>query len=639
MLSSRFTLSVLPQLSLATAGMAANATTTSAAGAIFHNNNENKNSIVNDAAAKLLFSILPGSIGAIATNNARTLHAVLVAINLFWYQAIRQTVAVMSVFMCIEFADRGMDTSQQAQLIAAPSVGNIFTQAIGGSIIQWLPGGTKTAIAIALAGLAAGCTLLPASISIATQSSSSPLLRKAFVLLATQGMLFGAMFPSHSVLLSKWLPPNERGSAMAYGEIAMSIASMGVPLVVTSIAEYTAKPSAAILGKESAAAAATTIAGWRNGFYVTGIACFVYLGVWLVLGRSEPESCSYISKKELDLIQSMQTKSSTSASTSTNTQTTGASNNPESGDKEDTTSLPWQKILLHPSILSLFLVHMLYNFVTLSVNSWMPTYYNDVLKMPPKDSKLHIVLPQVTALLIKLCVSKIARFMQGVRGKQQQQRLVRRGSSSSSTTTTTTTQIINNNTNVNDTSMSNTTNAAAASNENDDERSMILFSRRFMGYLGFVVMAIPLWLLPMVAPSTSTVTTLGSSYYSPWWSTILFSVALAGTGFHAESFRANYLDVTQKHVGLVSGVGNCMSSISAMVAPFVVGRIIKMTSGDWSPVWRLSGASCLVAGFLFGTFSTTIPVEEQGRTRSMATTNSNGNGNINDNDNSNKKRD
>jgi len=536
MFSTRDALSLVPQLSLA-ATKVTNSTSTAATAALF--NNDSNSSSITDSAAKIFLSLLPGTL---ARNNVRTLHALLVATNLFWYQAIRQTVAVMSVFMCAEFADRGMDTSQQAKLIAAPSVGNIFTQALGGSLINILPGGTKTAIAIGLAGLATGCTLLPLSIR---PQSKSPLLSKAFVLLATQGALFGAMFPSHSVLLSKWLTPNERGSAMAYGEIAMSAASMGVPVVVTSIAEYTAKLSTT--------SPTSPIMGWRNGFYATGFACFSYLCVWVMLGRNEPDSCSYISKKELDLIHSVQTES------------VQATTNGKQSDKGDTaTPLPWQRILLHPSILSLFLVHMLYNFVALSLNSWMPTYYNDVLQMNPKDSKVHIVLPQLAAFLVKLCVSKVALIVREVRKKQKR-----------------------------------------LSHETvNDERSMILFSRRVMSCMGFLIMAIPLWLLPMAVPSV-----LGSSY-SPWLSTVLFSVALAGTGFHAESFRANYLDVTEKHVGLVSGVGNCLSSVSAMCSPFVVGKIIKMTRGDWSPVWKLFGLSCLIAGLLFGNFSTTIPVEE-----------------------------
>jgi len=133
-----------------------------------------------------------------------------------------------------------------------------------------------------------------------------------------------------------------------------------------------------------------------------------------------------------------------------------------------------------------------------------------------------------------------------------------------------------------------------------------------MAYLGFAVMAVPLWLLPLAAPaSNDSFSAEAPTTKSPWWSTGLFSVALAGTGFHAESFRANYLDVTQTHVGLVSGVGNCLSSVSAMCAPFVVGRIVRIHHGDWSPIWRLSGLACVVAALVFGAFSTTVPVEEE----------------------------
>jgi MFS family permease len=560
MLTLRDAVSILPQFTFAAAG--ANSTLASPANAVAStvvSTNQRGLSSVNEILVGLLLSVLP------FRNNVRTLHAALVAANLFWYQAIRQTVAVLSVFMCQEFP--AMKTSQQAQLIAAPSVGNIATQAMGGILLRWIPGGTKTAITIALVGLATGCTMLPLTIRDPNRNSgsgtSSPEasfpLGTAFALLSLQGFLFGPMFPSHSVLLSKWLPPNERGSAMAYGEIAISIASMGVPLAVTFIAEYTAKPT-------STSSCSTVVAGWRNGFYVMGAACFAYLVTWSVLGRNEPDSCPYVSKEELNLIHCMQEKSVT------------PQNKRRTVSKS--ISLPWQRILFHPSILSLFFVHMVYNFVTLSINSWMPTYYNDVLKLNPSDAKLHIVLPQLTGLVVKLVVSKLATIIRDVRkGKK------------------------------------------IGCNTRDDEQSVILFSRRFMGYLGFVVTALPLSLLPMVAPpkcvsfapppQQQLSSSKEPSYPSPWLSTGLFSAALAGTGFHAESFRANYLDVTHEYVGLVSGVGNCLSSFSAMLAPFAVGRIIRKSAGDWSPVWRLSALASLIAALVFGSFSTTIPIEEQ----------------------------
>lgn len=575
MLPLRDAVSILPQITLAAAGAVTNNSGLLATKAAFCDDIDTDTTVssLNDVVAGYLFALMVPYSNDIH-NTAQTLHKVLVASNLFWYQAIRQTVAVLSVFMCQEF-EGAMDTVQQAQLIAAPSVGNIWSQALGGLFITWLPGGSKSAVTIALMGLAVGCVLLPLAIP-GTNNLGTFSLRKAFALLLIQGFLFGPMFPAHSIILSKWLPPNERGSAMAYGEIAISIASMGVPLFVTSIAKYTAKPVAiAATTTKGSLPTVITSMGWRNGFYVTGALCFGYLITWIVLGRKDPESCSYISREELNLLRSVQTKSISSKKI--HQQDRSKDNNNISN-----TSMPWQKVLFHPSILALFFVHMMYNFVTLSMNSWMPTYYNDVLKLDPNESKLHIVLPQFTALLVKLRVSKFARILQNfVRNKK----IDNKNSSAS------------------------------------DDRSVILFSRRFVGYLGFIAMAIPLSLLPMSAPpSAGTISMVSlprllSSFHSllhssPWWSTGLFSLALAGTGLHAESFRANYLDVTEKHVGLVSGVGNCLSSVSAMLAPFVVGSILRRTSGDWSPLWMLMAVGSLVAAVVFGTFSTTTPVEE-----------------------------
>lgn len=111
-------------------------------------------------------------------STARHTHALLVAINLFWYQAIRQTVGVLSVSMSAEL---GYGTREKGWLIAAPSVGNIITQMLGGRVEQAI--GARVTIAIALAGLAAGCLLLP----VACTSS----LNIGLLLLSAQGFIFG----------------------------------------------------------------------------------------------------------------------------------------------------------------------------------------------------------------------------------------------------------------------------------------------------------------------------------------------------------------------------------------------------------------------------------------------------------------
>jgi sugar phosphate permease len=486
------------------------------------------------STAQALVSLVPGL-------QARHLHALLIAANLFWYQAIRQCVGLLVVSMGAEFS---YTTHQKGRLIAAPSVGNIITQMVGGMVEAQI--GARATVGAAIAALAAGCTLLP----LAASSSFS----LAFLLLAAQGFFFGPMFPANSLVLSRWLNPSERGWAMAQGELAISLASMGVPLLIASI--------------ESGL-------GWRAGFYTTGFGCTAYLAIWLMLAANRPSECTYLSPEEAKVIREGQRgpdaypvgesndaeappasaggKKPIDADTSSDSvipaavqaqveEATAAARIVKDSPQPSAT-----RILSHPAIVALYIVHMVYNLTTLSINSWMPTYYADVLGLSPDKAKLHLTLPHLAALVLKLCVSRIASALR----------------------------------------------ASGFS---------MLSSRRLMCAIGFVATAVPLMALPLFEDVAR---------HPPWQTTVLFCLALAGTGFHAEGFRANYLDVTDKHVGLISGMGNCLSSVAAMGAPLIVGALVQSHDGQWGPVWRAASGSCVVAAAIFGVFSSATPVEDQ----------------------------
>ena len=169
-----------------------------------------------------------------------------------------------------------------------------------------------------------------------------------------------------------------------------------------------------------------------------------------------------------------------------------------------------------------------------------------MLHLPPESAKLHLTLPHVAALALKLYVSPIADALRKTLG------------------------------------------------------GSILASRRAMCAVGFAATALPLVLIPLVSdPST----------HPPWHTTFLFCLALCGTGFHAEGFRANYLDVTREHVGLVSGVGNCLSSVAAMGAPLLVGGMVQANGGQWGPVWLCASGACVFAATVFGACASATPVE------------------------------
>ncbi len=442
---------------------------------------------------------------------ARHIHAILVAVNLFWYQAVRQTLGVLSVSMGHEL---GYTTQEKGWLIAAPSVGNIITQAVGGRVEVLI--GARATVAIALSGLGAGSLLLPMACSAS--------LRLGLLVLAAQGFIFGPMFPTHAVLLSRWALPSERGWASAQGELAISLASMGAPLLIASLNAY---------------------AGWRSGFYAVGAACLAYVGfVWLRLAASRPTECGYISSDELRLLRTEEGSAGAAGGAAALAAVKSADKGPPSATntRRQNFAQPAHRVLVHPAILAVFSCHMVYNLTTLSINSWMPSYYAEVLELPPDGARIHLTVPHLAAMVVKLGVAPLGTAVRA------------RGVS-------------------------------------------LLGSRRLMCFAGYLGTAVPVLLVPALAQRPV------------WMTTACFSAALAGTGLHAEGFRANYLDVTRAHVGLVSGVGNCLSSVAAMVAPIIVGALVS-AAGSWDPVWYCISAACLASAALFCTLSAATPVEE-----------------------------
>uniref|UniRef100_A0A7S0NPP2 Major facilitator superfamily (MFS) profile domain-containing protein n=1 Tax=Calcidiscus leptoporus TaxID=127549 RepID=A0A7S0NPP2_9EUKA len=398
----------------------------------------------------------------------------------------------------------GFSHLEKGWLLAAPSVGAILTQLVGGQICSLL--GARSTVLLSVIGMAACCALLPAA------CTHSTLLGAA--VLCINGVFYGPMFPTNSVLLSRWCVPSERGWASSQGELAISLASLSAPLVITAL-----EPRL----------------GWRACFRAVGCMAVSFAALWRALAASTPEQCWFIRDDELELL----TGSPTSPSTHTALHRR-AENNGQPLAKASPLSV--RRVLLHPAVLALFLVHGVYNLGTLTINSWMPTYYNEALGLAPTVAKLHLIIPHLTSLVTKLLVPYLAAAL-GAHGVS------------------------------------------------------MLSSRQLMCAAGFIGTSCALLLLPMLLGALPAATTA------------CFCVALSFTGLHAEGFRANYLDVTRAHVGLVSSVGNAISSLAAMAAPLIVSNLVTHY-GSWQPVWLAVSASSLVATIAFAQLATVTPVEE-----------------------------
>jgi ACS family sodium-dependent inorganic phosphate cotransporter len=105
---------------------------------------------------------------------------------------------------------------------------------------------------------------------------------------------------------------------------------------------------------------------------------------------------------------------------------------------------------------------------------------------------------------------------------------------------------------------------------------------------------------------------LGPAYQlrnlSPWVTTILLALANGFFGLSPSGFKANYLDVTELYVGVVSGYGNTLGTCASFFGPQIVGFFLKGNGG-----WDAALASILAVSFFssaaFVSFCTVTPVE------------------------------
>mmetsp|Transcript_61758 Transcript_61758/g.162222 ORF Transcript_61758/g.162222 Transcript_61758/m.162222 type:complete len:515 (+) Transcript_61758:95-1639(+) len=96
--------------------------------------------------------------------------------------------------------------------------------------------------------------------------------------------------------------------------------------------------------------------------------------------------------------------------------------------------------------------------------------------------------------------------------------------------------------------------------------------------------------------------------FNPWVSTILFSVANACFGLAPAGFKSNYLDVTERYVGVVSGYGNTLGTVASWIGPqFVAFILARFASWD---IVLCSVAGCnVLAALFYMRYATVTPIE------------------------------
>ncbi|XP_010275629.1 PREDICTED: ascorbate transporter, chloroplastic-like isoform X2 [Nelumbo nucifera] len=171
------------------------------------------------------------------------------------------------------------------------------------------------------------------------------------IMRALMGIGEGVAMPAMNNILSKWIPVSERSRALALVYSGMYLGSVtGLALSPVLIHKF----------------------GWPSVFYSFGSLGSIWFTLWLNKAHSSPQEDLELRVEEKKLI-------------------LGGSEL-----KKPVSVIPWKLILSKAPVWALIISHFCHNWGTFILLTWMPTYYNQVLKFNLTESGLFCVLPWLT---------------------------------------------------------------------------------------------------------------------------------------------------------------------------------------------------------------------------------------------------
>ncbi|CAJ1819588.1 unnamed protein product [Sphenostylis stenocarpa] len=171
------------------------------------------------------------------------------------------------------------------------------------------------------------------------------------IMRAFMGIGEGVAMPAMNNMLSKWIPVSERSRSLALVYSGMYLGSVvGLAFSPLLIQKF----------------------GWPSVFYSFGSLGSIWFALWLRKAYSSPKDDPDLGVEEKRFILEG-----------------NVSNAPVS-------SIPWKLILSKAPVWALIISHFCHNWGTFILLTWMPTYYNQVLKFNLTESGLLCVLPWLT---------------------------------------------------------------------------------------------------------------------------------------------------------------------------------------------------------------------------------------------------
>lgn len=200
----------------------------------------------------------------------------------------------------------------------------------------------------------------------------------------------------------------------------------------------------------------------------------------------------------------------------------------------------------HTRLWAIYVAHFTFNYGIYFINSWSATYYLEVFSLRPEQAGLHLSLPHAVNLAVKVFINPAFEHFLRQRGATD------------------------------------------------------IGRRRAFSGLGFIVSAVFMAMVPFV----------GRFFSGPYPVTLCMSMALGFAALHPSGFKANYMDVTKTHSGVVSGMGNTIASLASSIGPVAVAQM-RASTGSWAPAFGSVAVLNVLAMFVFSTLSSATPIEAE----------------------------
>lgn len=249
--------------------------------------------------------------------------------------------ALLAIFLC--YVDRvlislaaiemqpefGWSDSKKGFVLSSFFVGYLIMQLLGGLLANKFGGRNVFLVAVLVWSLFTALTP-PAS-----YISFEALILARFMV----GFGEGAAFPSVYSLINGWMKKDE---------------------VSRSIGYMTASTSAGTIFAFLVAGKMMAVYGWPSAFYIFGLLGLVWAIFWFVLIPAK---------------------------------TPKATREAEIGGRSTKLPTPWKILATHPAALSLYLIAMSGAMISLTLVTWMPSYFADTFGMSMEDAGAYSLLP------------------------------------------------------------------------------------------------------------------------------------------------------------------------------------------------------------------------------------------------------